>query len=190
MVAKYIPGFATVAPPLAGTMRLGLPLFLAYSAIAALLWAAAPILLGIFFHAEVDGALAWLEGMGTGAVAVIAAVVFSYIGVKMLQRYMLIRFLRMVRISVDELRDLMRQEVKPIVLDVRSQSAQKLDPRRIPGAIAVNIAAPQLTLATVPPDRSTSTGLTMRCRGCRRTATSSCTVRDRTKPARRVSPAC
>jgi membrane protein DedA with SNARE-associated domain len=153
MVAKYIPGFATVAPPLAGTMRLGLALFLLYSAIAALLWAAAPILLGIVFHAEVDSALAWLEGMGTGAVAVIAAVVLLYVGVKMLERHLLIRLLRMVRISVSELRDLMLLETKPIVLDARSQSARKLDPRRIPGAIAVNIAAPRLAVAAVPPDR-------------------------------------
>jgi hypothetical protein len=89
--------------------------------------------------------------MGAGAVAVIAAAAMLYIGVKLLQRYMLIRFLRMVRISVDELRELMGGENKPIVLDVRSQSAQKLDPRRIPGAIAVDIAAPQV--AAVPPDR-------------------------------------
>lgn len=153
MIAKYIPGFATIAPPLAGTMRLGLPTFVFYSAIAALLWAVVPILFGIFFHAEIDGALAWLHRMGTGAVAVIAAAVLLYVGVKMLQRYMLIRFLRMVRISVNELRELMGRESKPIVLDVRSQSAQKLDPRRIPGAIAVNIAAPHVALAAVPPDR-------------------------------------
>jgi rhodanese-related sulfurtransferase len=59
----------------------------------------------------------------------------------------------MVRISVSELRDLMLLESKPIVLDARSQSARKLDPRRIPGAVAVNIAAPHLALPAVPPDR-------------------------------------
>lgn len=153
MVAKYVPGFATIAPPLAGTMRVGLPVFLGYSAIAALLWSGLPIALGAIFHAEVERALEWLEGMGTGAVMVIAAAVVLYIGVKVIQRTMLIRFLRMVRISVDELRDLMRQEPKPVVLDVRSAAARRLDPRRIPGAIAVNIETPQLALVAVPPDR-------------------------------------
>jgi rhodanese-related sulfurtransferase len=76
-----------------------------------------------------------------------------YLGVKTVQRYMLIRFLRMVRISVDELRDLMRQETKPVVLDVRSIAARRLDPRRIPGAIAVDMAAPQTALAAMPPNR-------------------------------------
>jgi membrane protein DedA with SNARE-associated domain len=153
MVAKYVPGFATIAPPLAGTMRVGLPAFLSYSAIAALLWSGLPIALGAIFQAEVGRTLEWLEGMGNGAVMVIGAVVVLYIGVKTVQRYMLIRFLRMARISVEELRDLMRQESKPVVLDVRSSAGRKLDPRRIPGAIFVDIAAPQAALAAVPPDR-------------------------------------
>lgn len=153
MVAKYIPGFATIAPPLAGTMRVGFPAFLGYSAIAAVLWSGLPIALGAIFHAEVARALEWLEGMGTGAVLVIGAAVALYIGIKTVQRYMLIRFLRMVRISVDELRDLMRQESKPVVLDVRSAAGRKLDPRRIPGAIFVDIVAPQAALAAVLPDR-------------------------------------
>jgi hypothetical protein len=153
MVAKYIPGFSTIAPPLAGTMRLGLALFLAYSAVAALLWSGLPVVLGAIFHAEVGRALGWLEGMGTGAVMVIAAAVVLYIAVKSVQRYMLIRFLRMVRISVEELRDLMRQESKPLVLDVRSAMARKLDPRRLPGAVAVDLNAPQAALVAVPPDR-------------------------------------
>jgi membrane protein DedA with SNARE-associated domain len=153
MVAKYIPGFSTIAPPLAGTMRLGLALFLAYSAVAALLWVGLPVALGAIFQAEVERALEWLESMGTGAVAAIAAIVLLYVAVKVVQRYMLIRFLRMVRISVEELRDLMRQKSKPVVLDARSAMARKLDPRRIPGAIAVDMAAPQTALAAVLPDR-------------------------------------
>ena len=153
MLAKYVPGFSTVAPPLAGTMRVGLPAFLGYSAVAALLWSGLPVVLGAIFHAEVGRALGWLEGMGTGAVMVIAAAVVLYIAVKSVQRYMLIRFLRMARISVEELRDLMRQESKPLVLDVRSAMARKLDPRRLPGAVAVDINAPQAALVAVPPDR-------------------------------------
>ena len=153
MVAKYVPGFSTVAPPLAGTMQLGVVPFLAYSAVAALLWAGLPIALGAIFHSEVESALAWLENMGTGAAAVVAAIVLLYVGVKALQRFMLIRLLRMVRINVGELRELMGQEAKVIVLDVRSATARKLDPRRIPGAIWVDIAAPAAALVEVPPDR-------------------------------------
>ena len=153
MVAKYVPGFSTVAPPLAGTMQLGPARFLAYSTVAAVLWAGLPVALGAVFHAEVEGALAWLDSMGAGAAAVIAAIVLLYVCIKTLQRYMLIRLLRMARVSVEGLRELMERDVKPIVLDVRSATARKLDPRRIPGAIWVDIAAPQAALVAVPPDR-------------------------------------
>ena len=153
VVAKYVPGFSTVAPPLAGTMRVGLAAFLGYSAISALLWAGLPIALGAVFHTEIERALGWLADMGTGAVMVIAAAALLYIGAKTIQRYLLIRFLRMVRISAQELLELMAREPKPLVLDVRSAIARKLDPRRLPGAIAVDIEAPQSALTSVPPER-------------------------------------
>jgi rhodanese-related sulfurtransferase len=66
---------------------------------------------------------------------------------------MLIRFLRMVRIGVAELSEMMKQETKPVVLDVRSAAARRLDPRRLPSAIAVDIDTPQVALVDVPPDR-------------------------------------
>lgn len=153
VVAKYVPGFATIAPPLAGMVRLALPLFVLYSTLAALLWIALPIGLGMVFHAEVGLALEWLENMGAGALALIAAVLLLYVSAKLLERYLLIRFLRTVRISVEELRALMAQPEPPVVLDARSTAARKLDPRRLPGAIPVDMAEPQLALRFVTPDR-------------------------------------
>ena len=153
MVAKYIPGFATVAPPLAGTMKLAVPWFLLYSGVAALLWAGLPIAIGAVFHTEVGRALDWLEGMGTGALAVVAAVLALYVTVKLVERYLLIRFLRMVRIGVAELHELIARGEAPVILDARSPSARRYDPRRIPEAIAVDMVAPERYLVHVLPDR-------------------------------------
>ena len=75
LVAKYIPGFSTVAPPLAGTMGVGLGRFLAYSAVAALLWAALPVAGGFFFRERGRVAARRLEAMGAGAVAIVGALV-------------------------------------------------------------------------------------------------------------------
>ncbi|HET7597073.1 MAG TPA: VTT domain-containing protein [Burkholderiales bacterium] len=152
IVGKYIPGFATIAPPLAGAMRIGLPRFIAYTVISALLWAVVPLLAGMVFRTEVDWLLARLEDMGLGALILVAVVVAVYVAVKSVERYLLIRFLRMTRISVNELRELMNGEERPVVLDVRSTLARQLDSRRLPGAIAVDIDA-QAALLAVPPDR-------------------------------------
>jgi membrane protein DedA with SNARE-associated domain len=153
LVAKYIPGFATVAPPLAGTMRLGFAPFALYSAGGAILWAGVPMFAGMVFHAEVDWLLARLEGMGVGALIMIAIVIGAYVGIKTLERYLLIRFLRMVRVSVEEVREMLRSDERPLVLDARSATARKLDPRHISGAIAVDIAAPAAALPEAAPDR-------------------------------------
>ena len=153
MVAKYVPGFATIAPPLAGMMRLGVPPFLLYSAVAALLWAGLPIILGFVFHTEVAWVLAWLESMGSGAVALIASVAFLYVSAKMLERYLLIRLLRSVRITVPELRDLMAEPQRPVILDVRSAAARRMEPRRLPGAIAVDMENARPAVVAVSPDR-------------------------------------
>ncbi|HEX6002780.1 MAG TPA: VTT domain-containing protein [Burkholderiales bacterium] len=153
MVAKYVPGFSTVAPPLAGMVRLGLPRFFAYSTVAALLWGALPIGLGMVFHAQVDFAIEWIESAGAGALAVIGGALLLYVSAKFIERYLLIRFLRSVRIGVDDLRALMAQSVPLVILDARSAAERRLDPRRMPGAIAVDMAAPQSALHAVAPDR-------------------------------------
>ena len=153
LVAKFIPGFSTVAPPLAGTMRLGLGAFIAYSAGGAALWAGTAIGAGMLFHAEVDRAIAWLESSGPGALAAIVAVVLLYAAIKWIQRWMLIRVLRAARMPVESLKELMRGEVPPVILDVRSALARRIEPRRIPGAILIDIDDPQRHLAGVAPER-------------------------------------
>ncbi|MBX9902746.1 MAG: VTT domain-containing protein [Burkholderiales bacterium] len=153
IVAKYIPGFSTVAPPLAGAMRLGLPSFLLFSTLGALLWIAVPVALGAVFHAEVEWALERLTELGSGALLTLAVVALLYAGVKAMQRYLFLRMLRAARMTVQELRELLQGEIPPVVVDVRSDVVRRLDPRRIPGAIAVNMENAAAALEEIPPDR-------------------------------------
>lgn len=153
VVAKFVPGFATVAPPIAGAMRLELAPFVLYSMLGAALWAGAAVAVGMIFHAQVDWVLGRLTDMGFGAALVIGLIVGFYIAFKWLDRYLFIRLMRMVRITADELHDSMHQGMDPVILDVRSHAARKLDPRRIPGAIAVDIMAPERNVSDVPPNR-------------------------------------
>jgi len=79
MFAKFVPGFATVAPPIAGALRLGLTPFLAYSAVGAALWAGAALAAGMIFHAQVDWLLDWIESMGSGAAVALGLALGFYI---------------------------------------------------------------------------------------------------------------
>ena len=153
LVAKFIPGFSMVAQPLAGTMRLAFVPFVAYSAAGAAIWAGVAIGAGMLFHAEIDWAIVWLEDTGPGVIAAIVAVILFYVTMKWIERWMFVRLMRGVRISIDELSGLMQGGERPVILDVRSPTARKIDPRRIPGAIAVDINAPERALPPVAPNR-------------------------------------
>jgi len=153
LVAKYIPGFSTVAPPLAGTMGLGFGRFLAYSAGAAMLWASVPVAAGFFFKAEVEWLLTRLEAMGTGAVAILLVLILIYLAAKALERHLLIRFLRMVRISARDLRTIIDEGQQPVILDVRSTLAREAEPRIIRGAISVDLSSVGDVLERIPADR-------------------------------------
>ena len=151
--AKFVPGFSTVAPPLAGAMRVGLVPFLAYSTISAALWAGLAAGAGMLFARQIDWALAELEAMGVYALGVVLGALGLFIAYRWRERRRFFAALRMARISVDDLYQLMQDGHEPVVVDVRSASAREIDPRRVPGAIAVNLESLDVHLTDLPPDR-------------------------------------
>lgn len=70
-----------------------------------------------------------------------------------MQRYQFLRMLRAARMTVQELRELLQGAMPPVVADVRSDTVRRLDPRRIPGAVAVDMADVAAALPGIPPDR-------------------------------------
>jgi membrane protein DedA with SNARE-associated domain len=134
VAAKFITGFSTVAPPLAGAMGAKLPSFLFYDALGTVLWAGGGLLLGYAFHSAIDDVLSFLEGLGAGALYVLGAALVLFVLFKWWQRRRFYKTLRMARITVDELRRMFDGEPKPVVFDVRTPAERKYEPRRIPGA--------------------------------------------------------
>ena len=153
IAAKFIPGFATVAPPLAGALRVKLAPFLGYSAISATLWSGLAAGAGMLFARQIDWALAQLAQMGGYALMLIGAALVLFIALKWWERWRFFKALRMARISVEDLYRLMQEGHAPIVVDVRSVSAREIDPRRIPGSITVDIDNLDANLANLLPDR-------------------------------------
>jgi membrane protein DedA with SNARE-associated domain/rhodanese-related sulfurtransferase len=151
LVAKFIPGFAAVATALAGSIGTRLWVFLLFDALGALLWAGLAVGLGVAFQSAVNEVIEVLEQLGKwGLVAIIAAFALIVM-LKWWQRQRFYRQLRMARISVAELRDLLDQGELPVILDVRSPLAQGQG-GRIPGAIAINAQTLGATPAELPAD--------------------------------------
>lgn len=140
VVARFITGFSTVAPPLAGAMGAKLPSFLFYDSLGTILWAGSGLLVGFIFHRAIERVIAFLESLGSGAFYLLAAALVLFILLKWWQRRRFYRTLRMARITVEELRGLFEKGERPAVVDVRHEGERSRDPRRIPGAMTMEVS--------------------------------------------------
>jgi membrane protein DedA with SNARE-associated domain/rhodanese-related sulfurtransferase len=153
VIAKFVPGLATIAPPLAGATRIAWPRFLFFNSLGGTLWVGAWLGVGILLGPYMEPLLTWLDQIGSIAVVTIVALLTAYIAFKWWERRRFFTMLRMARISVDELYRLIDAELKPVIVDVRSQTARALEPRRIPGALHVPLHAVDHHVKDLPRDR-------------------------------------
>jgi membrane protein DedA with SNARE-associated domain/rhodanese-related sulfurtransferase len=153
VVAKFVPGLAIVAPPLAGALRMGWLRFVGLSAIGAALWVGTFLGAGMLLKPQLDRWLPRVADFGGIAVAAIGVLLAGYIAFKWWERHRFYAMLRMARISVTELYQLMEAQLTPLIVDVRSQSARALDPRRIPGALHMPLDEVSAHVRELPRDR-------------------------------------
>jgi membrane protein DedA with SNARE-associated domain/rhodanese-related sulfurtransferase len=153
MIAKFIPGLAIIAPPLAGAMRIPWPRFLGLSAIGGAIWVGSGLAAGMLFKTQIQSVLVHLDRIGSVTGTVVAGALLGYVFYKWWERQRFYKELRMARISVGDLNALMKAGEQPIVVDVRSPTARTLEPRWIPGAIHVPVDDVSRHLAELPRDR-------------------------------------
>jgi membrane protein DedA with SNARE-associated domain/rhodanese-related sulfurtransferase len=153
VIAKFIPGLAIIAPPLAGAMRIGWGRFIALSAAGAALWVGTAMAAGVLFRAQIAVMLRHLGEIGSVAALLVGAALAMYIGFKWWERVRFFRSLRMARIGVAELYELLQAGAEPIIVDVRSPTARALEPRWIPGALHVPLEEIAKHIKDLPRDR-------------------------------------
>jgi membrane protein DedA with SNARE-associated domain/rhodanese-related sulfurtransferase len=139
VVSKFVPGFSTVAPPIAGALRMRVGAFALASLASAALWAGAAMLTGALFARQIDRLLAWMAAHVATAAFVGASAVAVYALVKLAQRVRMTRLLAAAMISVSELRDRIDGDERPFVIDVGSSLANARP--HIPGAVMLDLDA-------------------------------------------------
>lgn len=153
LVAKFVPGLAVIAPPLAGALGMSWPRFLARSSAGGALWVLAYLLIGAVFEVQINYAvrLAFAYGKPMLALAILSLVI--YVAFRWWARRRFLRLLRMGRISVSELYELIAAGSTPVVVDLRSHTARTVDPRVIPGALHVAPDAVDRHVHLLPRDK-------------------------------------
>jgi membrane protein DedA with SNARE-associated domain/rhodanese-related sulfurtransferase len=153
VIAKFVPGLATIAPPLAGAMRIGWLRFLSLSTAAAVLWVSVCLLAGALFKLQIKQLLIHLDRIGSIALAGALILLAVYVGFKWWERTRFYKMLRMARISVAELYELIDSGAEPLIIDVRSATARELEPRWIPGALHISLPDMGMRLKDLPRER-------------------------------------
>ncbi len=153
LLAKFIPGFSTIAPPMAGVIGARFSTFLLYDTGGALIWAGAGVAAGMVFHRAIDRALALLASLGSGALLILGGALVIWVAFKWWKRRRFYRFLRMSRITAEDLCSLIDAGKRPVVVDVRTAGARTADPRRIPGARVMTVEEVNSRAAELPRDR-------------------------------------
>jgi membrane protein DedA with SNARE-associated domain/rhodanese-related sulfurtransferase len=153
LIAKFVPGISTVAPPLAGMHGIGVARFLFVDAVGSALYAGSLLACGFFFSRQIDQIVAAMARIGGSALSLIVAVAVLYAAFKYWQRWRLLRELRMARITVGELRQKLEAGETPLIFDLRSSAALEEDPLLIQGAIHLGMEEIEARQNEFPRDR-------------------------------------
>lgn len=153
VIAKFVPGLAIIAPPMAGALRVGWPRFVALSTGGAVLWVGSGLAAGVLFKSQITRLLEHLSEIGSIAAAGAVMLLAAYIAYKWWERRRFYEMLRMARISVGDLYELIQAGASPVIIDVRSITARDLEPRWIPGALHVPLQDVAHRLKELPRNR-------------------------------------
>ena len=137
LVSKFIIGVDAVAVPMAGISRTGLPRFLVFDAMGAILWSAAYTALGYIFSDQLDRVAEYAAALGKLVVLAGVAGLGASIILKLVLWYHFLRKFRLARITPEELRDKLNAGGRILVLDLQGGSQGQELPA-IPGAVRID----------------------------------------------------
>jgi membrane protein DedA with SNARE-associated domain/rhodanese-related sulfurtransferase len=135
VLAKFIPGLSTVAPALAGLFRISMPRFLLYDGLGAVLWTLAFIIPGYLLSDQIERLAEQAERLGVWLAFFFGTGIVAYIMYKYLRRRLLLRELRIARITAEEVKQMMDNGHEPLVVDLRGALDYEADPYTIRGAL-------------------------------------------------------
>jgi membrane protein DedA with SNARE-associated domain len=140
LFAKFVPGLSAVSVPVSGALKAPYLRFLAHDAAGTLIWAGAGIGLGAVFHRQVDAVLDLLRRFGAGALGLLVSALAVYLAVRLWRRQKALADLRMARMSPATLAErLLAGDDSVVVVDVRNRLSRRDEPRKVPGAIVVDL---------------------------------------------------
>lgn len=153
LFGKFVPGVATLSPPVAGQTRMPFAEFLSFDAAGSLIWVSAFLVGGRVFGDALKrdpGLLAWV-GRFSGGLLVVGVLVFF--AARLVRRRMLLRQMTQSRLEPEELWNQLNSGQEVYIVDLRHPLEQLTDPFTLPGALRVAPDDLPARVAEIPRDR-------------------------------------
>ena len=152
LLAKFIPGLSTVAPPIAGQTNMPLHLFLSYDAAGSLLWALAFTLGGRFFgdflkHSNIVSSVSHSAGI------LFILLLIGFLIYRFTRQRAFIKEMRTARLEPGELKQMIDTGQQIYIVDLRHPLDYLPDPRTLPGAVLLTPDRLVESADAVPRDR-------------------------------------
>ncbi len=153
LIAKFLPGLNTAAPPMAGVTGMPLRRFLLFDSLGALLWAAGAALVGFVFSGQLERLALYLSRIGDLALVLVVLLFAAYLARKYHARRQFQRRLWMDRITVEDLKSKLDAGEPVAILDLRHPLDFLPYPQLLPGAIRMAPEEVEKRSAEIPRDR-------------------------------------
>ena len=153
LVAKFVPGMATMAPPLAGIFHMRLLRFLFFDGLGAFIWVGLFTLLGYQFGKEVEDFITTKGGVGPWIGLVVPLGLATYILWKYIQRKRFLHRLAIARITPEEVKQRLDSGENLLLLDLRDALEFEVEPHTIPGAFHISFEELEVNHHKIPRDR-------------------------------------
>ncbi|MGA8042706.1 MAG: rhodanese-like domain-containing protein, partial [Terracidiphilus sp.] len=153
VIAKFVPGLATLAPPVAGENGMGMGAFLFYDGIGSILWVGVLLAGGRLFGDALkrDPSLLNWVGRFSGALLVLGVIAF-FLG-RLYRRQLFLRKLVDARLEPEELKRQLDAGEPVFIVDLRHPLELVPDPYTLPGAMHVTPEALAARVHEIPRDR-------------------------------------
>jgi membrane protein DedA with SNARE-associated domain len=137
VIAPFIPGLTTIAPPLAGMSLMTTGRFLLLDGTGDLLWATTFVGLGWLAGGPFFRITEIVLGYAGSAAGVFAIALSLYLAVKLVQRQRFRRELRVARISAPDVKALLDAGKEVLIVDLRHRSEIEATRMTLPGALHI-----------------------------------------------------
>lgn len=142
VLAKFLPGLGLVSAPLLGTTAIGAGVFLLWDLAGASLWAAFWLVGGAAVHDQIVQLVLWLRASGGTIVDAFAAIFITFVLYRWVRRLQFRRWLAQMRVSPQQLDEMMRSSDPPLIFDVRPRAVRDREAYRIAGAYPLDLDSP------------------------------------------------